>query len=177
MASCPCLSECHCDVGKGLVFAFCHLSFARHSSPSPSFQSEHPFLCLRPLGLLFKLTSKEDSVLSRELLGLVYQSRVMGEQRTRPKKKKNPKCMQSKRRRKMTMSRRAEKKARGSLSCQLVWRKALGACYGEKWRTVLQYRREQERERVRRSREGRAEDGAGSQAKRLLRNLLYEMVS
>ena len=91
MASCPCLSECHCDVGKGLVFAFCHLSFARHSSPSPSFQSEHPFLCLRPLGLLFKLTSKEDSVLSRELLGLVYQSRVMGEQRTRPKKKKKSK--------------------------------------------------------------------------------------
>ena len=42
---------------------------------------------------------------------------------------------------------------------------------------MLQYRREQERERVRRSREGRAEDGAGSQAKRLLRNLLYEMVS
>ena len=177
MASCPCLSKCHCDVGKGLVFAFCHLSFARHSSPSPSFQSEHPFLCLRPLGLLFKLTSKEDSALSRELLGLVYQSRVMGEQRTRPKKKKNPKCMQSKRRRKMTMSRRAEKKGRGSLSCQLVWRKALGACCGEKWRTVLQYRREQERERVRRSREGRGEDGAGSQAKRLLRNLLYEMVS
>lgn len=91
MASCPCLSECHCDVGKGLVCAFCHLSFARHSSPSPSFQGEHPFLCLHPLGLLFNLTSKEDSALSRELLGLVYQSRVMGEQRSRPKKKKKSK--------------------------------------------------------------------------------------
>ena len=67
--------------------------------------------------------------------------------------------MQSKRRRKMTMSRRAEKEGRGSLSCWLVWRRALGACCGEKWRTVLQYRREQERERVRRSREGRGEDG------------------
>ena len=148
--------------GKGLVFAFCHLSFTQHPPPSPSFQSEHPFLCLRPLGLLFKLTGKEDSALSRELLGLVYQSRVRGEQRTRRKKKKNPKCMQSKRRRKMTMSRRAEKKGQRSLWCQLVWRRALGAWCGEKWRTVLQYRREQEGERVRRSGEGRGEDGAGS---------------
>lgn len=47
-------------------------------------------------------------------------------------------------RRKMTMSRRDEKKGRRSLVPAGVEEGFGGLLWGEKWRTVLQYRREQE---------------------------------